>query len=60
MSTKEEVLKLIKSLPEDVSMDDIMEELYVKLKIDKGIQELDAGKVVSHEIVKDKLGKWLN
>ncbi|WP_249870644.1 hypothetical protein [Oceanobacillus saliphilus] len=60
MNTKEEVLKLIEDLPENVTIDDIMKELYVKSKIDKGIQELNSGKVVSHEKVKEKLGKWLN
>ncbi|SHG64581.1 hypothetical protein [Ornithinibacillus halophilus] len=60
MSTKEEVIKLIKELPENVTLDDIMRELYVRKKIDKGIKEPDAGKFVSHEVVKEKLGKWLN
>ncbi len=60
VNTKEEVLKLIEDLPENVTIDDIMKELYVKSKIDKGIQELNSGKVVSHEKVKEKLGKWLN
>ncbi|MDC3412407.1 hypothetical protein NC797_00075 [Aquibacillus sp. 3ASR75-11] len=60
MSTKEEVLKLISDLPESVTIEDIMRELYIRSKIDKGIQELNSGKVVSHEQVKEKLGKWLN
>lgn len=60
MSTKEEVIKLIKGLPENVTLEDIMRELYVKAKIDKGIQELNAGKVFSHDEVKEKIGKWLN
>lgn len=60
MSTKEEVIKLIKDLPENVTLEDIMRELYVRTKIEKGIQELNAGKVISHDEVKEKLGKWLN
>ncbi len=60
MSTKEEVIKLIKDLPDTATLEDIMRELYVRAKIDKGIQELDTGKAVSHEKVKEKLGKWLN
>lgn len=60
MSTKEEVLKLIEDLPEGVTIEDIMRELYIKSKIDKGIQELNSGKFVSHEQVKEKLEKWLN
>lgn len=60
MSTKEQIIKLIKDLPENVTLDDIMRELYVRKKIDKGIQELNNGKVVSHDEAKEKLGKWLN
>ncbi|MCT2536523.1 hypothetical protein NC661_03310 [Aquibacillus koreensis] len=60
MSTKEEVIKLIRDLPESVTLDDIMQELYIRKKIEKGIKELDAQKYVSHEVVKEKLGKWLN
>ncbi len=39
MSTKEEVIKLIKDLPDTATLEDIMRELYVRLKMDKGIQE---------------------
>ncbi|MBU9719911.1 MULTISPECIES: hypothetical protein [Bacillaceae] len=60
MSTKEEVIKFIKDLPENVTLEDIIKELYVRKKIEKGIQELNNGKVVSHNEVKEKLGKWLN
>ncbi|UTR12153.1 hypothetical protein MM300_07640 [Evansella sp. LMS18] len=60
MSTKEEVIKLIKDLPENVTLEDIMRELYVRSKIEKGITDLNDGKVVSHDEVKEKLGKWLN
>ncbi|MCT8140224.1 hypothetical protein H1D32_22495 [Anaerobacillus sp. CMMVII] len=59
MSTKEEVINLIKDLQENATIEDIMRELYVRLRIEKGIQELDAGKVVSHDKVKEKLGEWL-
>jgi predicted transcriptional regulator len=38
----------------------IYRELYVRFKIDKGIQELNSGKVVSHDEVKGRLEKWLN
>lgn len=60
MSTKEEVLKLIKDLPENVTLEGIIKELYVRKKIEKGIQELNNGNVVSHNEVKEKLGKCLN
>jgi predicted transcriptional regulator len=52
MSTKEEVIRFIMSLPENVTLDDILEELKVSAKIEKGLQDLNTGKTVSHSEVK--------
>jgi hypothetical protein len=49
MSTKETVIELIIRLPDDVSVPDIMAELYFRQKVDEGLHELDAGQGVSHE-----------
>jgi predicted transcriptional regulator len=59
MSTKQDVIRFIKSLPENVTLEDILEELHVRAKIEKGLQDLNTGKTVSHEEVKEKLSKWL-
>ncbi|MCL7748558.1 hypothetical protein [Halalkalibacter alkaliphilus] len=59
MSTKEEVMKLIKGLPDNVTLEEIMKELYVRSKIEKGLDELQKGNFVSHNEVKEKLGNWL-
>jgi predicted transcriptional regulator len=60
MSTKEDVIRFIKGLPENVTLEDILEELYVRAKIEKGLRDLNAGKTVSHNAVKEKLSKWLS
>jgi predicted transcriptional regulator len=60
MSTKEEVIRFIKGLPENVTLEDILEELYVRAKIEKGLRDLNTGKTVSHNEVKEKLSKWLS
>ncbi len=56
---KEQVLKLVQSLPDDVTVDDVMEELYFKLQVDAGLKELDEGKGIPHEVVEQKMEKWL-
>ena len=60
---KEEIIELIKKLPEDTTIDDIMYHLYVKKKIIAGIEEIEQGKVVPHEKVmenaKKRLEQWL-
>lgn len=60
MGTKEEVIKLIKELPNHVTDDEIIQELYIKAEIEKGLHELNLEEYYSHDKVKEKLGKWLN
>jgi hypothetical protein len=60
---KEEIIDLIKKLPDDVTIDDIMYHLYVKKKILAGIKDIEQGKIIPHEQVmenaKKRLEKWL-
>jgi len=60
---KEEIIDLIRKLPEDATIDDIMYHLYVKKKILAGIKDIEQGKVVPHEKVienaKERLEQWL-
>lgn len=58
-NVKQAVIEMIERLPEDVSLDDIMAELYVRRKIDEGLRQLDAGEGVDHEEAKRRLAKWL-
>ena len=50
---------MIKSMPDNVTVDDVMGELYFKLQVDAGLKDLDEGKSVSHEKVEKKFSKWL-
>jgi predicted transcriptional regulator len=57
MSTaKDEAIKLITRLPEEVSWDDIIYRIYVKRKIEEGVRAADEGRTVSHEEVKELFG----
>jgi predicted transcriptional regulator len=57
---KNKMEKLIKSLPADANIEDAMERLYILYKIEKGIEQADSGKTVSHEEAKKKLKQWLD
>ena len=56
---KQQVIQIIQSLPNDVTLDDIMAELYFKLQVDAGLKELDEGKGIPHEEVEKRMSKWL-
>jgi hypothetical protein len=47
MQTKQRMLKAIEDLPEDANVEDALERLYLLYKIDKGIEQADAGKRIS-------------
>jgi predicted transcriptional regulator len=49
---KEEAQKLLSKLPDEATWDDLMYEIYVRKKIDAGVEAADAGKVISHDQVK--------
>lgn len=59
MSTKDAVIEMIRKMPDNVSVPDIMAELYVRQKIDEGLQQLDANQGVPHEEAVRRLHKWL-
>ncbi len=60
---KEEIIELIKKLPENAKIDDIMYHLYVKKKIISGIEDIEQSRVLPHEQVmenaKKRLEQWL-
>ena len=56
-NVKEAVLEMVGKMPNDATIDDIMEELYVRQKIEIGLRQLDAGQFVSHEEAKARLGR---
>jgi predicted transcriptional regulator len=57
---KEQVIDLVRNLPDEVTVDDIMSELYFKIQVDKGLKELDEGKGIPHEEVERRLSRWLS
>ncbi len=59
MSAKEAVLRLLATLPDDTSFEDIQYHLYVLQKIRTGQESTDAGDLISHEEVMRDLAKWL-
>ena len=59
MTSKEIALKTIERLPEDASWEDIQERINFIAAIRKGLHELDEGKGVSHEKVRQEFAEWL-
>ncbi|WP_025025858.1 hypothetical protein [Caldalkalibacillus mannanilyticus] len=59
MSTKQEIIDMIKNMPDNTTVDDVMEKLYIRAKIESAIKQIDEGKGIPHNQVKEKFKKWL-
>jgi len=46
---KQEAHKLVDRLPDDASWDDLMYDIYVRQAIDAGLEDVQQGRVLSHE-----------
>ncbi|MEL6456903.1 MAG: hypothetical protein AAFQ91_01460 [Cyanobacteria bacterium J06621_15] len=53
---KEEARRLIDKLPENSTWDDLMYEIYVRQAIESGLNDSQAGRVISVEQVRAKFG----
>lgn len=56
---KEDILTMIKQLPDDVSVEDILDAIYVRQKISKGLKDSEEGKVYTTDEARAILEKWL-
>ncbi len=60
MLLKKEVLKSLKELPAEFSVDEAIDRLILLHKINRGREEIKQGKGLTTEQAKKKLKKWLN
>ena len=59
-TAKEEVRRLLDSIPDDVTYEDIQYHIYVREKVERGIEDVEQGRVVSQEEVERWMAKWLD
>ena len=55
---KDQVCHILEGLPEDASLEDIQYHTYVRQKIEQGLADIEAGRVLSHQEVQQRLSKW--
>jgi hypothetical protein len=56
---KGEVLKIIQTMPEDASLEDIFYELYVRVHIERGLDDVTHDRTLSHDEVMRSVTEWL-
>ncbi len=58
-AAKQEVKRILDSLPEDASLEDIQYHIYVRQKIEHGLEDIQAGRTLSEEEFDQRMAKWL-
>jgi hypothetical protein len=56
INVKEEAKRLIERLPEDMTWDDLMHEIYVRQSIEAGLADSQSGKLTDVAQVRAKFG----
>ena len=60
MITKEKLIGVIQNLPENLSMDDLLDKLMLIQKIDKGLTQSMDNQIISDENLDSDLPEWLS
>ncbi|HLZ33488.1 MAG TPA: hypothetical protein VKP13_05700 [Nitrospira sp.] len=55
---KTEALELNKRLPDDVTTGGIMEELFFKQQVEKGLQDVAETRVLTQEELEERIARW--
>jgi len=59
LTAKQEVIELLKDLPDTSTLEEIQYHLYVRQKIQRGIQDVEEGRVYTQEEVEKRMEKWV-
>jgi predicted transcriptional regulator len=57
--SKAQIVEAMQSLPDDAGVEQAIERLYVLYKIQRGLDQLNAGQGIDHEEAMRRMAKWL-
>ena len=55
---KDEAKKIIDALPEDATYEEIIKELAFDKMVQRGLEDVEEGRVISNEEMKSMIAKW--
>jgi predicted transcriptional regulator len=58
-TAKDEVRALLERLPDDASLNDIQYHIYVRQKIERGLEAIQNGNVISQEEIEKRMARSL-
>ena len=57
-TAKEEVQRILNSLPDDATLEDIQYRIYVRQAIATGLIDVTQGRVITQEEVERRMARW--
>jgi predicted transcriptional regulator len=57
-TAKEEVRRILESLPDDATLEDIQYRIYVRQAIAAGVRDVDEERVVTQDEVERRMSRW--
>ena len=58
-TAKDEVRALLEKLPDDASLNDIQYHIYVRQKVERGLEAIRQGNVIPQEEIEKRMARWL-
>ena len=58
-TAKDSVRDLLEELPDETTFEEIQYHIYVRQKIERGLQDVKEGRVLSQKEVERRMSKWL-
>jgi predicted transcriptional regulator len=59
-TTKADVIEMIRRMPDDVTLEEIIDAIEVRIHLDEGSRDIEEGRVISHEEAKRRHALWIN
>ncbi|HEY4232778.1 MAG TPA: hypothetical protein VGM76_05115 [Lacipirellulaceae bacterium] len=59
-SARQQMIEILQQQPEDSSYDELLRELAFRRMVDRGLKDLESGRVISNEDMRRDIKSWQN
>lgn len=54
------ILDVVNRMPDTIKIDDLVAELHFREKLERGLKDIEKGKIINHNEARNRLSKWLD
>ena len=59
-TAKEEIRRMLETLPDDATWEDVQYSIYVRERVERGRLEADQDKLIDQDEVETRMNRWLD